>query len=222
MLGALIPSRSAEDFASGVIRVTLGRQEYILDELPMDAMDAWSAVVDGRLAGLLRGLDEGEAVDDVLTQLSAARPLVLDALASYPGIPPADELRKTASHAEVLRALMGVWSAANPLVATLVEGLLAMSSARTNGDGNASALMSTLQRISDGPSAGSEANSPTANSSPDSTPPTSDSKRPTKPRSKPPGWESSSDVTPKPTDGGSHGSPAAAAMPSRGRPLSAP
>lgn len=186
MLEALIPSRSAEDFASGIIRVTLGRQEVILEELPMEQMDAWSELVDGRLAGLLAGLDDGEELEDVLGNLADARPLVLDTLATYPGVPPIDELRKSASHAEVLRALMGVWSAANPLVATLIEGLLAVARARTSVDGDVSGLMSTLLRPSDGASAESDENSPTESSSPAPMPPSSKPRKRRMPRSKPP------------------------------------
>lgn len=217
MLSALIPSRSAEDFASGVIRVTFGGREVVLEELPMDAMDAWSAVVDERLAGLLRGLDEGEEVSDVLTQLTGARPLVLDALASYPGVPPVADLRKSATNAEVLRALMGVWSAANPLVATLVEAIVILSKARTTGGGNASELMSTLHRISDGVFDDSDGNSPIANSSPDSTPLTNGTVKPTRQRSKPRGSGPSSAVTPRRTVDGSPASPVAG--PDRGSPV---
>lgn len=202
MFESLIPSRSAEDLASGVIRVTLGGRDVLLEEVPMDAMDAWSASVDERLNGLLGGLEQGQEVGDVMAALTAARPLVLDALTSYPGVPDAETLRRTATHSEVLRALLGVWSAANPLVAVIVEALKVAASQTMTGAGNGSALMSTLQRISDGRSDDSDGSSPTGNSSPDSTPPTSGSPSGTRRPSKPRGPGSSTPTTARRTPTG--------------------
>ena len=141
----------------------------------MEQMDAWSSSVDERLRSLLDRIDDGEAIGDVMAALAEARPLVLETLTTYPGVPDAETLRRTATHTEVLRALMGVWSAANPLVVTLVETLVAMTQAQTTVGGDVSELMSTLRRTSDGPSDESGESSPTENSSSDSTPLASDS-----------------------------------------------
>lgn len=202
MLSAVIPVRSADDFVAGIIRVRLGDEEVILHELPMDAMDAWADRVDRDLADVLRKVSDGDA-EEVTAELVAARPRMLEALCRYPGVPPAEQLRATATHSEVLQALMGVWSAANPLVATLVEALLALSSARTSNDGGVSELMSTLLHSSDGPGSGSDPSSPTASSSPEPTSSTTAEPNATRRRSKPRGSGSSSPTTSRPTADGS-------------------
>lgn len=200
MFEALIPKRTPEDFASGVIRVRLGRRDIVLEELPMEAMDAWSAQVDQQLAVLLRDLDAGEDTNSVLVALAQAKEDAIAALVLYPGIPDEAYLRRNATNSQVLRALMGVWSAANPLVAAFVEALMVFS--QPTATGNASELMNTLQRISDGRSARSARNSPTANSSSASTPVTSATASATQPTSKRHGSARSSPATRVRTDDG--------------------
>ncbi|HEY6568547.1 MAG TPA: hypothetical protein VI341_13610 [Actinomycetota bacterium] len=184
MFEALIPKRTPEDFASGVIRVRLGRRDLALEELPMEAMDAWSAKVDRELAVLLGRLDRGDDTNAVMMALTMAKDDIVKVLVLYPGVPDEEYLRKNATNSQVLRALMGVWSAANPLVAALVEAVMVLS--QSTETGNASELMGTLHRISGGRSAKFDNSSPTRSSSPGLTSRKNGSTSISKPRSRPP------------------------------------
>jgi len=124
-LPAATPTRSAEDILAGRVRVLLGGVVYELPVLARGASRAWRERLDERFARLGSLLEA--AADDasqVLTLLLAETDAMLDMLVAYDQtgvLPDRDALDAIASDAEILRSVIEVWRAANPLAATLLD-----------------------------------------------------------------------------------------------------
>lgn len=135
MLNGILPERSAEDIFAGRIRLFLGGETYILPTLTIDQEEKWLGSIDGRLGVLLSGMSSaGNNPAALLSVLSGATSQLLDLLYSYDEthvLPPRARLTRTARSSELIRAVMEVWVAANPLAGI---ALLGMQTARqTNG-----------------------------------------------------------------------------------------
>lgn len=75
--------RSEEDIAAGIIRLSLGGQEYILPTLPWAASDDWQATFKARL-NEITGRDFGDIGPEMaLSALSATMDTLVDLIASY-------------------------------------------------------------------------------------------------------------------------------------------
>jgi hypothetical protein len=137
-----LPQRTAEDILAGVVRVTLGRQEYLLPVLPIERNEQWQQAENGALGPILAGLDEAGA--EGVAFLCRQAPTVYAQLMAYdalgidpdlgriePVLPPWDEIRKVATEAQVVSALLGVMAAAYPLAVEMLRlvevGSLAMA-----------------------------------------------------------------------------------------------
>lgn len=120
-----MPERSAADILAGRIRVILGGLPYDLPVLPRGASKRWIESLDSQYRTLALALDvAGDDMPRILTMVGAHQDALLDMLISYDQtgvLPPRDHLDEYATDAEILRAVIEVWRAANPLVATLAE-----------------------------------------------------------------------------------------------------
>lgn len=120
-----LPSRSAADILAGRIRVVLAGTTYNLPVLPRGASRRWLEQLDERFAGLASDLQAaGDDTPRILATLVSQADTLYEALLSYDqsGVLPARELiDATATDTEILRALLEVWRAANPLAATLAD-----------------------------------------------------------------------------------------------------
>ena len=132
MPDGILPERSAEDIFAGRIRLSLGGAQYVLPTLTIEAEEKWLAGIDGRLGSLLSGVSS--ARDDpamLLGVLSGATGQLLDVLYAYDQtgvLPPRARLVKTARSNALIRAVMEVWVAANPLA-----GIALLGMRQTNG-----------------------------------------------------------------------------------------
>jgi hypothetical protein len=130
MFDELIPSRSVEDILAGRLSVSLGGTTYVLPELAMEATDEWAQSIDERLRGLLSLIDnmgEGSGMLDLFTAAAGFQDDMLDTLIAFDTtsvLPSRAEIRKLATHTQLMFALMGVWaSTKSPLAATVVAVL---------------------------------------------------------------------------------------------------
>lgn len=149
-----LPERSATDILAGRIRVVLAGQTFDLPVLPRKASREWIERLDARFASLSDALDQ--AADDtprVLALLAGHSDWLLEALRSYDtsGVLPTGTagglLDELATDAEILRATVEVWRAANPLAATLAA---AAGEDEPPTDGTASAPPSSPRTPTDG------------------------------------------------------------------------
>lgn len=136
---ALLPERSAEEILAGHIYAELAGKRYTLRVLSIAANRRWADGFGGRLQWLMSALETaGDDLAGVMSAFATVTDLMLGALYAYdqaydeqglptrPGVlPPRDELEETATDAEVLRATLGVWSAANPFAGVALSALRA-------------------------------------------------------------------------------------------------
>lgn len=126
MFAGLMPERAVEDILAARVRVSVGGQLYELPVLPRAANRRWKETIEGQLGALLSTLDATEDVPTLLAALTAQQDALLDLLISYDQsgvLPSRDVLDETATDADILRAVMEVWRAANPLVGIALAGL---------------------------------------------------------------------------------------------------
>lgn len=169
------PTRTASDIFSGRVRVTLGGREYVLPVLSWDESNEWLDALDEQAAGTLAKLDDaGDDGAEILALLEKQTDSNIAALVAWDKtgvLPSRAELVRLASGAELMRAAMEVWLAANPLVVTVVRGSLPTS-------GRSSVQPSTQRTPMAGDPTTSTA-SPPSRSSPTSMPrPTDDPRTP--------------------------------------------
>lgn len=129
-----MPERSAADILAGRIRVALGGVAYDLPVLPRGASRRWLESLDTSYAALGAALDEaGDDTPRILTLLASHQDAMLGMLYTYDetgALPERALVEEYATDAEILRAVIEVWRAANPLAATLAE---TTSASGTNG-----------------------------------------------------------------------------------------
>lgn len=121
-----LPERSAADLLSGVVRVILGGVPYDLPVLTRRENREWLAGLDERFASLADAIDaSGDDVPRILSLLTGHTDWMLATLQAYDRVgllPDSEYLDEFATDAEILRATVGVWRAANPLAAILAAG----------------------------------------------------------------------------------------------------
>jgi hypothetical protein len=122
---AELPARSATDILAGRVRVVLGGSTYDLPILPRAASRRWIEQMDLRFATLGDDLEAaGDDVPEIMNRLLAETDGLYELLRSYDqagALPPADQVDEFATDTEILRAVLEVWRAANPLAATLAQ-----------------------------------------------------------------------------------------------------
>lgn len=157
-----LPTRSSADILSGRINIVLGGLPYTLPVLPRRASKEWVEALDGRYAGMVDSLSEaGDDTGRILAVVAGHSELNLASLRAYDvnGILPDDEyVDEWATDAEILAAVIEVWRAANPLVATIVDAAGESTTDGTEPEQPSSPLAST-----DGDLTTSTRSSPTSN-----------------------------------------------------------
>lgn len=122
---AELPARSSADILAGVVRVSLGGTVYELPVLPRAASRAWLESLDTRFAALAAELEAaGNDAPMIMTRLVAEADALYDMLLSYDQhhvLPSREDIDATATDTEILRAVLEVWRAVNPLAATVAE-----------------------------------------------------------------------------------------------------
>lgn len=166
---AELPARSAADILAGVVRVALGGHVYELPVLPRGASRAWLESLDARFADLANELEAaGNDAPVIMARLVAEADALYDMLLSYDQhdvLPPKAEIDAVATDTEILRAVLEVWRAVNPLAATVAE----TTESRTQTRSPEQPTMPPTPTA--GSLASSSASSPTSSSSSTSTPP---------------------------------------------------
>ena len=122
----LLPARSVEDILAERVRLSVGGQEYILPSLNLDDTEAWLAAINAEVAGLLASADGDADLGPLLSELQARQGRMVELLVSYDKtgvLPPVEELRKGLTPMGLIRAVLEVWRAANPLVDIALTGL---------------------------------------------------------------------------------------------------
>ena len=112
------PERSVEDILAGRLRLTFGGAAYVLPVLSIAANRRWRERMEARLAPLVNAVGTTSLIR-IVKALSAADEELLVIVCSYDEthvLPPRAELEEIARPQEVLRALMEVRAAANPLL----------------------------------------------------------------------------------------------------------
>lgn len=120
-----LPGRSAADILAGRIRIQLGGEVYELPVLPRAASRRWLQSLDGQFSELATDLEAaGDDAPRILALLSGQSDALFDILASYDQtaiLPTREAIEEFATDTQILRAVLEVWRAANPLAATLAE-----------------------------------------------------------------------------------------------------
>lgn len=115
------PVRSLGDILAGRVRVRLGGITYELPVLPINDNRRWLESLEGRLAAVAGAIEQSNADPETMLRLLLGEHEAAYALLqSYDQggvLPPADEIGMLASDAEILRAVLEVWQAANPKAA---------------------------------------------------------------------------------------------------------
>jgi hypothetical protein len=122
---AELPARSATDILAGVIRVSLGGTVYELPVLPRAASRAWLESLDSRFAVLAQELEAaGNDTPAIMARLVAEADALYEMLLAYDQagvLPTREAIDAIATDTEILRAVLEVWRAVNPLAATVAE-----------------------------------------------------------------------------------------------------
>jgi hypothetical protein len=122
---AELPARSAADILAGRVRVVLGGETYDLPVLPRAASRRWLETLDLRFAVLASDLEAaGNDTPVILGRLLSESDGLYEMLRSYDqgdALPPREEIDELVTDVEILRAVLEVWRAANPLAASLAE-----------------------------------------------------------------------------------------------------
>lgn len=116
------PTRSPADMLAGRVRVLLGGTTFDLPVLPRAASRRWLEQLDARFATLALSLDEaGNDAGQIMGLLLRETDAMCDMLVSYDQsnvLPDRAEIDETATDAQILHAVLEVWRAVNPLVAS--------------------------------------------------------------------------------------------------------
>ncbi len=118
-----LPARSASDILAGRITVVLGNELFELPVLPRGASRRWLQSLDMRFAILANDLETaGDDTPMILNRLLSETDGMYEMLRSYDQtdvLPPRERIDEFVTDVEILRAVLEVWRAANPLAATL-------------------------------------------------------------------------------------------------------
>ena len=123
----LLPARSIEDILAERVRLTIGGEAYNLPALNVEDTEAWLGELEGDLRGLLSLVeDAGDDAGKVFAELSAKPARLIDFLIAYDkmgALPDRDGLRRGLTPIGLVKAVLEVWRAANPLVDIALAGL---------------------------------------------------------------------------------------------------
>lgn len=126
----LLPERSPEEILAAEVRLIFGRKAptaYTLPVLSIAENREWKATLEGGLVGLLNSLDDtGDDLTGVLAAFATVSEQLLDAVLRYDVdglLPTRDELEHLATDPQVLRAVLAIWSAANPFAQVAVAAM---------------------------------------------------------------------------------------------------
>lgn len=121
-----MPTRSAADILAGRVRVILGATTHDLPVLARGPSRRWLEQLDLRFAALANSLESaGNDAPGIMNLLVAETDAMYDMLLSYDQggvLPSRDEIDETATDAQILHAVLEVWRAVHPLVASVTEG----------------------------------------------------------------------------------------------------
>lgn len=116
-----------EDILFERVRLVIGGEVYDLPALSIEDNAAWKARLDADLAGVLDAVDgAGDDLTAILTALTGNDDALLDLLRSYDrtGVLPDDAtIRASLTPMGLVRAVLEVWRAANPLVDIGIAGM---------------------------------------------------------------------------------------------------
>lgn len=136
-----LPERSAADIIAGRIRVVLGNVPYELPVLPRGASKRWLDELDSGYVALGAALDEaGNDTPSLIAAVYSQQDALLDMLLSYDQthvLPERSHLAEYATDAEIFRAVVEVWRAANPL-ADILTGTAATTDGSPPGQPSSS------------------------------------------------------------------------------------
>jgi len=147
-LSALLPTRSVEDILAERVRLTIGGEEYVLPALSIEQTETWLDGLQTEVNALIGFLEmSGDDGGRIFAELTSKPARLLDYLVSYDQtgvLPDRDVIRRGLTPIGLLRAVLEVWRAANPLVdiglASMTDLLASVSppptsSRRRNGAG---------------------------------------------------------------------------------------
>jgi hypothetical protein len=133
------PTRTAADVFAGRIRVVLGGITYELPVRSRADNRRWVAALDLRLSTIVSAIDAARAnPGELLPILVAEADALYQLVKSYDSadvLPPVEGIDEIASDAEIVRAALEVWQAANPKAAIAATSMATSgnSPARSNG-----------------------------------------------------------------------------------------
>lgn len=119
-LTSILPPRSIEDILFERVRLIIGGEVYDLPALVIEDNERWKASLEAELTGMLQALNEaGDDVSNIVAALTGEPARLIALLRSYDKsnlLPDDDTLRRSMTPLSLLRAVLEVWRAANPLV----------------------------------------------------------------------------------------------------------
>jgi hypothetical protein len=122
-----LPARSATDVLAGVVRVSLGGRVFEIPVLPRGASRRWLESLDARFASLANDLEQaGSDTPAIMVRLVAEADGLYEMLLAYDRagasvLPDRADIDEVATDTEILRAVLEVWRAVNPLAATVAQ-----------------------------------------------------------------------------------------------------
>ena len=122
-----LPQRSAADILAGLVRVALGGKVYEIPVLPRAASRRWLESLDARFATLANDLERaGNDTPAIMVRLVAEADGLYEMLLAYDRagasvLPSREDIDEAATDTEILRAVLEVWRAVNPLAATVAQ-----------------------------------------------------------------------------------------------------
>jgi len=124
---SILPPRSVEDILFERVRLIIGGEVYDLPALVIEDNEQWKAQLDEELMSILNQVnDAGDDVSQLVAALTGEPDRLIRLLRSYDktNVLPDDEtLRKSMTPMVLVRSVMEVWRAANPLVDIGLVGL---------------------------------------------------------------------------------------------------
>jgi hypothetical protein len=126
-ISQLLPPRSIEDILFERVRLVIGGEVYDLPALVIEENEKWKAQLDTELMSILTQVnDAGDDVSQLVAALTGEPERLLRLLRSYDQtnvLPDDDVLRKSMTPMLLVRSVLEVWRAANPLVDIGLVGL---------------------------------------------------------------------------------------------------
>lgn len=127
LVRSMLPERSPEDRAAGIIRIRLGRgkagKEYQLPVLSIKQNRVWKKVFQDELGGLLEGLSQQADGRSVINFIGGLTEQQLVCVQAYDVDKVLPDLEEVASEQQLLTAFLGVTAAAYPFAEAAMAAL---------------------------------------------------------------------------------------------------